>query len=552
MSINLIDNQWILVRDQKDNVKEVSLKECLLNCENFLELAGETVAQDAALLRLLIAMNLTVMYRWDKNGEQSLLETEDQALDRWQAVWESGHLQKRAITEYLESVKDSFELDGDGKRFLQSENAKIGTSYKSSKLMGDLSESNNKLRLFQLRNGEAKEELSLACSARWLLNLNGFDDTSSKSSTKYKLLPKEERLSPGAGWLGKIGLVFVKGQNLFETIMLNTILLKDGKTLWPSVVPYWEVDNPDISERRMLSGVPDDLAALLTMPSRRLWLNINPDNKVDGYYLIGGDFFERTNAFTEQYTLWKKADPKKKDSNDFVPRRHQAARQLWRDFQFFALPTTEKKTKAPGVIDWVRTLLSQEIIDDESAVELFAPSVTYGDKDFFITDVSSQSIRFFPDVLMDAQSEWRDAIQSEIEKIDQLAFAAGIFAKEIALASGASPDIASSALTGASNQFYANIDQLFQEWISSIHPDEIEDLEQYEQVLREWHRTAAKIGYQTSKLYLSGLRPEALLGKYVQDKKKEVHVSIPEAIERLNWKIYSIYKKNDAVENDVD
>ena len=227
MSFNLIDNQWILVRDQKDNVKEVSLKECLLNCENFLELAGETAAQDAALLRLLIAMNLTVMYRWDKNGEQSLLETEDQALDRWQAVWESGHLQKRAITEYLESVKDSFELDGDGKRFLQSENAKIGTSYKSSKLMGDLSESNNKLRLFQLQNGEAKEELSLACSARWLLNLNGFDDTSSKSSTKYKLLPKEERLSPGAGWLGKIGLVFVKGQNLFETIMLNTILLPE-------------------------------------------------------------------------------------------------------------------------------------------------------------------------------------------------------------------------------------------------------------------------------------------------------------------------------------
>lgn len=552
MSFNLIDNQWILVRDQKDNVKEVSLKECLLNCENFLELAGETAAQDAALLRLLIAMNLMVMYRWDENGEQSLLKTEDQALDRWQVVWKSGHLQKKPITEYLKLIKDSFEMDGDGKRFLQSENAKIGTSYKSSKLVGDLSESNNKLRLFQLRNGAAKEELSLACSARWLLNLNGFDDTSAKSSAKYKLLPKEERLSPGAGWLGKLGLVFVKGQNLFETIMLNTILLKDGKTLWPSVVPYWEVENPDISERRMLSGVPNDLAALLTMPSRRLWLNINTNHKVDGYYLIGGDFFERTNAFTEQYTLWKKADPKKKDSNDFVPRRHQAARQLWRDFQFVALPTTEKKTKAPGVIEWVRTLLSQEIIDDERPVEICAPSVTYGDKDFFVTDVSSQTIRFFPDILMDAQSEWRDIIQSEVEKIDQLAFAEGIFAKEIALASGASPDIASTALTGASNQFYANIDQPFQEWISSIHPDEIEDLEQYEKILREWHRTAATIGYQTSKRYLSALRPEALLGKYVQDKKKEVHVSIPEAIERLSWKIYSIYKKNDAVENDVD
>ena len=46
--------------------------------------------------------------------------------------------------------------------------------------------------------------MSYAQAARWLLYVNGFDDTSAKP--KGKNLP-----SVGAGWLGKLGLIFRTG-----------------------------------------------------------------------------------------------------------------------------------------------------------------------------------------------------------------------------------------------------------------------------------------------------------------------------------------------------
>ena len=63
--------------------------------------------------------------------------------------------------------------------------------------------------------------LGFAEAARWLLYINAFDDTSAKP--KGKGLP-----SPGVGWLGRLGLITGVGNNLFETLLLNLVLIKDG------------------------------------------------------------------------------------------------------------------------------------------------------------------------------------------------------------------------------------------------------------------------------------------------------------------------------------
>lgn len=51
-----------------------------------------------------------------------------------------------------------------------------------------MSESGNKLRLFPLYAGQNKEQLSYPQAARWLLCVNGYDDTSAK--------PKERDFRP--------------------------------------------------------------------------------------------------------------------------------------------------------------------------------------------------------------------------------------------------------------------------------------------------------------------------------------------------------------------
>ena len=92
-------------------------------------------------------------------------------------------------------------------------------------LNGEMIESKNKLRLFPLYAGQSKERLSYPQAARWLLSVNGFDDTSLK--------PKEKNLpSISVGWLGSLGYIQALGNNLYETLMLNLTLLKDGREYW--------------------------------------------------------------------------------------------------------------------------------------------------------------------------------------------------------------------------------------------------------------------------------------------------------------------------------
>ena len=53
---NLIDESWILVLDKKGQTKELSIFETLEQAPDLIKLAGESVAQDFAMLRLLLAI----------------------------------------------------------------------------------------------------------------------------------------------------------------------------------------------------------------------------------------------------------------------------------------------------------------------------------------------------------------------------------------------------------------------------------------------------------------------------------------------------------------
>ena len=67
---NVIDEPWICVMDKNCQIKEVSLRDTLLKSQDFIELAGETKAQDFAILRFLLALMYTIFYRYDLNGEK--------------------------------------------------------------------------------------------------------------------------------------------------------------------------------------------------------------------------------------------------------------------------------------------------------------------------------------------------------------------------------------------------------------------------------------------------------------------------------------------------
>ena len=114
-------------------------------------------------------------------------------------------------------------------RFSSSGNRRHGPH--GAKLNGALSESNNKTRLFPPCAGEGKAALLLRRGCALAAFVNGYDDTSAKPS-------RRGCRRRGAGWLGKIGAVCSVGENLFETLMLNLVLLRDRYSAGKMAGPY--------------------------------------------------------------------------------------------------------------------------------------------------------------------------------------------------------------------------------------------------------------------------------------------------------------------------
>lgn len=81
IEFNLLTEPWVRVRLPDNAVQEVSLTDALVHAQEYMDLAGEMPTQDAAMLRLLLAVLFTVFSRVNEVGEP--LEDEEAALERW-------------------------------------------------------------------------------------------------------------------------------------------------------------------------------------------------------------------------------------------------------------------------------------------------------------------------------------------------------------------------------------------------------------------------------------------------------------------------------------
>lgn len=540
IEFNLLDEKWILVRKSDCTVDELSLTDALLKSHEYVELAGELPTQNVSILRLMLAVLHTVFSRYSPQGEPAPLYDSDDAEYRWKELWNAGRLPEKPIRDYLASVHDRFWLFHPDRPFYQTEAAKIGTEYTASKLNGAVSESGNKIRLFCGCTGVQKSELSYSEAARWLLYVNNYDDTSSKP--KGKNLP-----SPGAGWLGKLGLITIRGNNLFETLVYNLILLNHKRNfseVWGPECPAWESDVPNNEERAEIS-MPDNLSELYTLQSRRLWLNRDDNEKVIGYNLLGGDFFEKVDAFIEPMTVWSKVKGNERAGEKFQPRRHDSSVQMWREFSY-AFETAEG-SHIPGVVLWTK-YIKQILPESRKLISFSIASVQYGDKDFFVNDVFSDSLTFHTDLLTEIGEHWRAKITEEIKKCDESAAALRDLARDIELAAGSSEDtvLKRAVVERAREQYYYEIDLPFRNWLERIDPNWEIVSEQEEQALREWHETAKRIALRIGQELVESAGTAAIVGRAVKDKNdKEKYYSAPDAYRYFKVKLNKIYPKEE-------
>ena len=387
--------------------------------------------------------------------------------------------------------------------------AAIGTECKAAKLNGEISESSNKLRLFSNRAGKEKKFLSDSEAARWLLYLNGYDDTSAKP--KQKGLP-----SPGTGWLGKLGLIYADGSNLFETLMLNLVVVNiSDKECWVSPKPVWEAETVKSAERTEIV-VPSNQAELLTVQSRRILLKKEVQG-VSGYYVLGGDFFPKEAAYMEQMTVWKKYEPKGNAVPYYQPRRHLPEKQMWRDFSNLVMSDQENRT--PGVLRWVAWLKDKKMIDKKNIICFKTASVQYGDKDFFVKDVLGDYLEFHTELLTANGKILVRIIREEIEKCEKAANIVNHLTEDLKKAAG---DCSGEKTQYGKEEYFYQIDIPFRRWLKELDPIGESDSEYYENIRNDWRVQAYRIAEKLGMNYVEQAGDKAFVGREIQEKKDGV------------------------------
>ncbi len=360
---NLIDEPWIKVIDENNQNTMVSIKAIFENANKYKKIAGDMATQDFAVFRVLLSILHTVYSRFDFYGdvyenihldenfkpinelddEDDINEYKESLMETWKNLWENKGFTD-SVNKYLEKWHDRFYLFDDKYPFFQVSEEDIAdkTNKSPSLILGKninrlICESNNKLAMFTPKYEENKSKLSEADIIRWLIMYQGY------TGLADKVIFGNEKYKASKGWLYDIGGIYVNGENLFETFMLNLILVHPNLDT-KIQKPCWEYENEELIQNYLKNKGIDNLAELYTNWGRAIYINSN--------YSICDDFqfsviklpeINHENNFLECMTLLK-YDEKEKI---YRPSKHKLYKSLWRNY---GLITTDKNI---GIIRWL-------------------------------------------------------------------------------------------------------------------------------------------------------------------------------------------------------
>lgn len=533
IEFDLLTEPWIRVRLKDNTVQEVSLTEALVSAQDYVDLAGEMPTQDAAVLRLLLAVLFTVFSRVNVKGEPEPLEKRGQALRRWSELWQLGHFPAAPIRDYLEQWKDRFWLFHPTHPFWQVPTLCNGIAFGGKKLNGERAESGNKTPLFQNVSKTECEVLSYAQAARWLIYQNGYDERGGRPKAGNK--PRH-----GVGWLGQIGFVAVKGKNLYETLLRNMAFPTEQDALREEQQPCWEREQIR-AEQSVKIVMPKNQAELLTLQSRRILLKRSETVPgVVGYEVLGGDYWDSENAFGEQMTLWSRTS-KKNEKMTYKPQQHEAGKQLWREIPSMLDPEGRK----PGVLTWNQQLQSLRILSRKEQIVLNMVGIRYDNQEASVKDVYTDQLAMQLAVLDELSRPWTVRINQEVELCEKAAESIGVLCKELKLAGGLDYSQVKKVKEDARAQFYFAVDQPFRQWLQEIDPEQDDP----DEAVQRWQAQARRIAEELGAKMVREAGNAALKGHRIAvgDKKTErtILYTSPKAYNRFRASLREIYPKTE-------
>ena len=515
---NLLDEPWIPVRLVDGTITDVGLLELLRRTTDIADLACELPTQSIAIQRLILA----IAYR---------VATPRDARD-WARQWDEGAPTEQMI-EYLERWRDRFYLFGGRFPFMQVADLRTAKDAVSGleKLIADVP---NGEQFFTTRHGRALACIPPSEAARWLVHAQAYDPSGIRSGAVGDSQVKGGKGYPiGPAWCGHLGLVWLKGKDLDETLVLNLIPAStaalrgvDSSTDWGAC--SWEDLEPENSVRGDYSlldpaGTPKELSIprLLTWHSRRIRL-VGDLSGVTGVVLAQGDkLAPQEMRLYEPQSLWRYSTPqsKKFKTDVYMPRKFEAGRALWRNLPgtLPTVTTVQGVDKQPKQEFLPSATLSFHYQLDNASIQTTYPKVmriqavgvTYGPQESTFEDIYSDELTLSVAVMRVEREDLSAEIDRQVRLTEEVARDVGTLAANVARAAGESGDGAGDgARDRAKELFFSAVDTDFRAWLTQV-----DGHESARDVGRRWERTLRQHATDIQTELVRGASSSAIIGR---------------------------------------
>jgi CRISPR system Cascade subunit CasA len=356
-SFNLVNTEWLsclllpaaldrnsgMAVDSMAITQQFSLKQVLLHASQIRELIGESPPVTIALHRLLLA----VLHRC-LNGPRDSNE--------WAHMWRSQTWDIERLTAYLTRWSERFDLFHEQFPFYQTASLDVGRGGTVAQLYFKESAT-----LFDHALDDDPPPLSPAAVARFLITFQSFDVGGIKTAERDKDFAKASPLVQSA-----VGLV--RGQNLFETLMLNLhrYNAEDGDPFKfdpDTDLPAWERDEVT----KPVNRYPDGYVDLLTWQSRRI--RLQPELDAKGQIVVKRAVMMKGYQFPDNFERYdkelmvpfrKRLRAKEKESPWFAV-GFDESKALWRDSLALFQSVAEKQSR-PRMLNWLHDLAIERVI----------------------------------------------------------------------------------------------------------------------------------------------------------------------------------------------
>ncbi|MCY0931660.1 type I-E CRISPR-associated protein Cse1/CasA [Streptomyces sp. H27-H1] len=463
-SFDLVSRPWLPVQLRDGTTTELSLKEAFARAHEVRRLVGDTPSQEFALIRLLLAILHDAV-----DGPPDL--------DAWEELYNSPDA-FASVPGYLDRHRERLDLLHPTQPFFQVPDLRTQKDEVASlnRIVADVP---NGEPFFTMRSPGA-DRLSFAEAARWLVHTQAFDTSGIKSGAVGDPRVKGGKGYPqGVAWAGNLGGVFVEGDSLRQTLLLNLVATDATGLSIRDDTPAWRRDQCGPGVQEKLETRPSGPRDLYTWQSRRIRLH-HDGRSVHGVVLAYGDPLTPQNKHIyEPMSAWRRSKPQEKklgSSPVYMPREHDPSRAAWRSLASL-LMSQGQEVPAPrgepspylraGVLKWIAELTYERVLSEELLIRPRLIGATYGTQQSVIDELVDDSVTMAVVLLHEQDQRYATEALGAVEDSNAAVGALGDLAADIARASGRDTESPRDAMRDLG---FGLLNGPYRQWLADLGP----------------------------------------------------------------------------------